>query len=718
MRIIALTAFAMLLASPSAVGQNEAQRSDQLSNQKTQSFKTAAIHPRLVPDNQASDATGQPMVRGPITRTRPVRSAIAKLHLTSDGRLTLKGYGQPGAQLVVRLNHVRLAAVTVTADRNWTASPKTKLPPGNYRFTLVQQEDSLLGDIVTDEIRLSVPEKQAGPIKVQFKEEEALQRHAEKIGEEASKVFDKFLRDQANPKTRVAQVNSRSKDEQTDRDQPILDATLDWLGTANDAYQRQIVPRLQIGGALSLPDNIRSRETLPSPSFAAWRLPTVDGVTQGIQEWFGRSADNYDGQIIPRLSGAQERRIVIQRPVQTEVVQRPRRIDEQQVARRADDERREAELRRQRQRENERLRQQQAEQDRLNAERAAARRERERRLAAQQAEQARLEEERRRTREELQRAEAARLRAAAERKRAEDAQRDAELARQDRLRTEREIAANQVLEQKRKRDEAIARARAERERAKKLLAEARQARNAARQRELNRIRLERQQREAEEQQQQTRLSELWQKAKRAARNAMDRARAERDTGSRIVDDRPNRNQRVARRNVDAEPPELPRQNRYRTVRRQPRAERINSTSRPPLPNRRTRIARAQSKDAGPKAQQMPRKATRLARVSSTSKKRIKRARHKSKPRRNRKKRVLAYRRRSHPCRTRSARRIKLPGKYVVRKGDSLWRISRRHYRRGHRYWRIYRANLGKIRNPDLIYPCQRFYIPKRKKRRK
>ena len=558
------------------------------------------------------------MVRGPITRTRPSRSAIAKLHLTKNGQVTLKGYGQPGSRLVIMLNHVRLAAVTVNADNNWLATPETKLQPGNYRFTLEQHENNLLGNIVTDEIRLSVPEKQTGPIKVQFKEEEALQRHAEKIGEEASKVFDKFFRDQADPKARVAQAGSTTKDETVDSDQPLLDATLGWLGTANDAYQRQIVPRLQIGGCLSLPDNIGSRDALPSTRLTAWTLPTVDGVTKGIQEWFGRSADNYDGQIIPRLSGAQERRIVIQRPVQTEVVESPRRIDEQQVARRADDGRREAELRRQRERENERRRQ-------------------------QQAEQARLEEERRRTREELQRAEAARLRAAAERKRAEDAEREAELARQERIRTERDIAASQVPEQKRKRDEAIARARAERERAKKLLAEARQARNAARQRELNRIRLERQQREVEEQQQQTRLSELWQKAKRAARNAMERVRAERDTDNRIADERPSRPLRVARRNVDTEPPELPSQSRFRTARRQPRAERIVATTPPPIPDRRTSVARALTEDSGPKEQRRPRKAVRLASATSTTSKRVKPTRHKSKQRRSRRKRVLAYR---------------------------------------------------------------------------
>ncbi|MEO1710620.1 MAG: LysM peptidoglycan-binding domain-containing protein [Pseudomonadota bacterium] len=64
------------------------------------------------------------------------------------------------------------------------------------------------------------------------------------------------------------------------------------------------------------------------------------------------------------------------------------------------------------------------------------------------------------------------------------------------------------------------------------------------------------------------------------------------------------------------------------------------------------------------------------------------------------------------CR-RAGRRARLPGRYVVRRGDSLWRIARRHYGKGKRFRRIYRANQHKIRRPNLIYPCQRFRMPRR-----
>ncbi|MCB1173897.1 MAG: LysM peptidoglycan-binding domain-containing protein [Leptospiraceae bacterium] len=54
--------------------------------------------------------------------------------------------------------------------------------------------------------------------------------------------------------------------------------------------------------------------------------------------------------------------------------------------------------------------------------------------------------------------------------------------------------------------------------------------------------------------------------------------------------------------------------------------------------------------------------------------------------------------------------------YTVRKArpaDSLWRIAQKkeHYGNGHLWPRIYKANKSKIKNPNLIYPGQKFVIP-------
>jgi nucleoid-associated protein YgaU len=48
---------------------------------------------------------------------------------------------------------------------------------------------------------------------------------------------------------------------------------------------------------------------------------------------------------------------------------------------------------------------------------------------------------------------------------------------------------------------------------------------------------------------------------------------------------------------------------------------------------------------------------------------------------------------------------------TVKRGDSLWSISRRSYGFGQRYTVIFAANGGQIRNPNLIYPGQIFVMP-------
>jgi nucleoid-associated protein YgaU len=49
---------------------------------------------------------------------------------------------------------------------------------------------------------------------------------------------------------------------------------------------------------------------------------------------------------------------------------------------------------------------------------------------------------------------------------------------------------------------------------------------------------------------------------------------------------------------------------------------------------------------------------------------------------------------------------------IIRRGDTLWQISRRIYGAGVRYTTIYLANEDKINNPDRILPGQVFGLPK------
>ncbi|WP_353642046.1 LysM peptidoglycan-binding domain-containing protein [Mesorhizobium sp. WSM2239] len=55
----------------------------------------------------------------------------------------------------------------------------------------------------------------------------------------------------------------------------------------------------------------------------------------------------------------------------------------------------------------------------------------------------------------------------------------------------------------------------------------------------------------------------------------------------------------------------------------------------------------------------------------------------------------------------------VPGAVIIRRGDSLWRISRRVYGKGVRYSTIYLANQEQISDPDRIWPGQVFKVPEK-----
>jgi nucleoid-associated protein YgaU len=52
-----------------------------------------------------------------------------------------------------------------------------------------------------------------------------------------------------------------------------------------------------------------------------------------------------------------------------------------------------------------------------------------------------------------------------------------------------------------------------------------------------------------------------------------------------------------------------------------------------------------------------------------------------------------------------------PSVIVIRRGDTLWQIAQRHYGDGTKYTQIFKNNREQIRNPNWIYPEQRFKLP-------
>lgn len=68
---------------------------------------------------------------------------------------------------------------------------------------------------------------------------------------------------------------------------------------------------------------------------------------------------------------------------------------------------------------------------------------------------------------------------------------------------------------------------------------------------------------------------------------------------------------------------------------------------------------------------------------------------------------------SQPAAPVSSERISVldTGQVIIRRGDNLWRLSRRVFGLGVRYTSIYDANREQIRSPDLIFPGQVFALP-------
>lgn len=66
-----------------------------------------------------------------------------------------------------------------------------------------------------------------------------------------------------------------------------------------------------------------------------------------------------------------------------------------------------------------------------------------------------------------------------------------------------------------------------------------------------------------------------------------------------------------------------------------------------------------------------------------------------------------------PPETVSPKLQKVQGAVIIRRSDTLWRISRRVYGKGIRYWTIYLANQKQISDPDRIWPGQVFSVPEK-----
>lgn|GEM_PF-6450787 len=549
-----------------------------------------------------------------------------------------------------------------------------------------------------------------------------------------------------------------------------------WFEETRRIYLREIMPRLARGGGLTIPSDEAGQRRRNSKARGISILgSTGKNLLGSIAQWMKQAGQIYGREIVSRFTGEIPVGIALglrsddektkankspahkSRPAKTVQSKDERQIDE----RRINDGKRQAEVTRL------------AEQQRARAEagqrRAKAARERAQAEAARIAEQTKLAVEAARQAliqqrlEEKQRLAALEkvARKAAEKKRVQDELRVQELAKEAKRNAARAFA--EVERRKRKKTEQLleasrlkaiqrakaaraavdaVRAKAEAERIKAERERVRAIASAEREKTWKSARLalerDRQARKREAQKRQASdkaraARTLAEAARRSAaietRRAIEReAREQKARGHEAPKARHLGNGRGARETT----PELPNRNDRRSS-----SYRNKLTTRKRISVGKWTLDDARRRNASPKKTTVIRRSSRVARLAkphsngkdvplpSLKPPIIKRASGSQAPvkirRLRRKGRILKRRRvggyrRAVRCSGRGRHRIRLPGIYVVQRGDSLWRISRRHYWRGRRYWRIYRANRDKIRNPHLIYPCQRLYIPRWRQR--
>ncbi|WP_198011188.1 LysM peptidoglycan-binding domain-containing protein, partial [Hyphomicrobium zavarzinii] len=67
---------------------------------------------------------------------------------------------------------------------------------------------------------------------------------------------------------------------------------------------------------------------------------------------------------------------------------------------------------------------------------------------------------------------------------------------------------------------------------------------------------------------------------------------------------------------------------------------------------------------------------------------------------------------THKCKGKNSARSRKKRLYVVKRGETLWSISRRALKKGSRYASIVGSNGKRIRHPHRVYPCQKLRLPR------
>ncbi len=140
--------------------------------------------------------------------------------------------------------------------------------------------------------------------------EQALRLYAQNLGEDASNFADRFFgadepqqSDHINQTVSVMEEDQKtviSSDKNAVNIAPIQHA-LAWFHKSGKIYQKEIIPRLQLGGGLVLPPPDKRYTPQRMPHGPAIALPAPDQIASSLHTWYNRSVANYSSEILSRL---------------------------------------------------------------------------------------------------------------------------------------------------------------------------------------------------------------------------------------------------------------------------------------------------------------------------------------------------------------------------------------------------------------------------------
>lgn len=601
---------------------------------------------------------------------------LSRIEIAADGKVRFEGRGRPGSRVTLNRHGRPAGSAMVSARGDWQLTLDETIGAGEHSFATAGEMPGNGGQVFGSDVRIAIPSDfvsssprgeahgsvnssppAAGPMESEHAE--ATRRRAEDLAREASRRFSELQNERTAQAGHSKPPASRPPAAQQPPAGPGSPSgrgeqggpsfwLQDWLARANREFQGEIVRRLQVPG----PDDVRGGVSVDVAS---------DEASKAKRERERAEAAKIEAE---RVAAA-----------------RRRAEDEKKAAAAADA--RDAEAARQ------------AEAQRKAAAEARAKEEQAARANADAEATARPQAQTRAQ------AEAEAEAAARQRAQAEAAQhQQAEVEAAAKLKAEREAAARKVAEaaaaaRQKEAQEAAARQKAAADEAQRIKIEAEKEAGAALRTAQDRL--------AREQRERALLEmEIAERRRRAAVAAERKANEERQRASRKAE----RGDELKAMTKEA----------GKVVPGPPVAPAVI----PPAPTPRREVIakspRLRGGDGGTDDEQLSGTRITIRKMTAPPG-----ARPKDVPSRDaagenahasRRTAVAGVRMRwAVPACENAGRTIEPPATYVVARGDSLWRIAARHYRRGHLWRYIYRANKGKIADPDLIYPCQRFHLP-------